>query len=157
MCDRHLLIQSDNALFLELSFVLTFRIPLPKSVSKGRELQRLGPSPPPSFTAPFVTLNWRKSQRNVGGSVSSLLRGCGSSWQWGMPSLNSLRVIWSANYMQRLRSLKENLTLLSPGKCQQMTLSPSEQALWFLVGKLGESGNLEITRDWGGWGTLWFS
>lgn len=42
--------------------------------------------------------------------------------------------------MQRLRSLKEGLTLLSPGKCQQMTLSPLEQSRWLLAGQEGSRG-----------------
>lgn len=60
--------------------------------------------------------------------------------------------------MQRLRSLKEGLALLSPGKCQQMALSPFEQALWLLVGqegsvgKPGESGLQGSPGTWMGGG-----
>lgn len=120
---------------------------------------------PSPFTASSEILTWRKAQGSGGGSVSTpSLWGYGSSPQRRrMSSFSSLRVSWSTNYMQRLRSLKEGLTLLSPGKCQQMTLSPTEPGPWLLdgrggsIGELGESGALRVTRNWDQRGTSWLS
>lgn len=127
MHNRHLFCASRIAVFADLSLCSLSVCPW-QQIPRINGKWNLEPSSLPHSLLCLRSVN-KESLRSFPASTStSVFGGCGS-WQWGMPSLNSPRVIWPANYMQRLRSLKEGLTCMSPGKCQQMTLSPLEQSL----------------------------